>query len=144
MNSLDDLLHAAQTAAAAAADVHRCSRPADPSAWVEKGHSDWVSDADYAAEEAVVAELRGAFPDHAIAAEESDWGGPSPELAEVTWYIEHLQPAYEYLGFSTGGFPVAEETAAKMLSLPIFPEITDEQVAEVVSALEEPISSFTS
>lgn len=70
----------------------------------------------------------------------------SKDIATRIYYIPplHLQPAYEYLGFSPGDFPVAEETAARMLSLPIFPEITDEQIAEVVSALEECISSFTS
>jgi myo-inositol-1(or 4)-monophosphatase len=97
MNSLDDLLHAAQTAAGAAAELHRRSRPLDPSAWVEKGHSDWVSEVDLAAEKVVVAELRGAFPDHAIAAEESDWGGPTPEQAEVTWYIDPLDGTTNYL-----------------------------------------------
>jgi len=97
MNSLDDLLHTALTAARAAADVHRRRRPLDPSAWVEKGHSDWVSEVDHAAEEAAVAELRRAFPDHAIAAEESDWGGPAPEGAEVTWYIDPLDGTTNYL-----------------------------------------------
>jgi 3'-phosphoadenosine 5'-phosphosulfate (PAPS) 3'-phosphatase len=85
MTSLDNLLHAAQTAAGAAADVHRRSRSIDPSAWIEKGHADWVSEVDHAAEKAVVTELRGAFPDHAIVAEESDWGGPTPDEAEITW-----------------------------------------------------------
>ncbi len=66
----------------------------------------------------------------------------SKEIATRIYYIPplHLQPAYERLGFSPGDFPVAEETAARMLSLPIFPEITDEQIAEVVSALEDCIS----
>jgi dTDP-4-amino-4,6-dideoxygalactose transaminase len=66
----------------------------------------------------------------------------SKEIATRIYYIPplHVQPAYEYLGFRSGDFPVAEETAARMLSLPIFPEITDEQIVEVVSALEECIS----
>jgi myo-inositol-1(or 4)-monophosphatase len=97
MNSLDDLLHAAQNAARAAADVHRRSRSFDPGAWVEKGHADWVSDADHEAEKVIVAELRRAFPDHAIAAEESDWGGPTPDQAEVTWYIDPLDGTTNYL-----------------------------------------------
>jgi myo-inositol-1(or 4)-monophosphatase len=97
MNPLDDLLHAAQTAARAAADVHRRSRSLDPSAWVEKGHSDWVSEADNAAEKVIVAELRRAFPEHAIAAEESDWGGPTPDQAEVAWYIDPLDGTTNYL-----------------------------------------------
>ncbi|MGN6404924.1 DegT/DnrJ/EryC1/StrS family aminotransferase, partial [Sinomonas sp.] len=43
--------------------------------------------------------------------------------------------AFSYLGYHTGDFPVAEEAAAQILSLPMFPHITPEQqqlVAEVV------------
>lgn len=66
----------------------------------------------------------------------------SKDIATRIYYIPplHLQPAYEYLGFRSGHFSVAEATAARMLSLPIFPEITGEQIAEVASALEECVS----
>ena len=40
----------------------------------------------------------------------------------------HLQKAHEDLGHKTGDFPVSEKAAAEVLSLPIFPEMTDEQV----------------
>ncbi len=82
MNSLDDLLHTAKEAALAAAEVHRRSGAPEPEAWTEKGHSDWVSAVDESAEQAAVAEIRKRFPDHAIAAEELDWGGPAPGEAE--------------------------------------------------------------
>ena len=98
MDSLDDLLHCAQRAARAAAEVHRRHvRPDGPDAWVEKGRADWVSDVDHAAEAAAVAEIRDVFPDHAIAAEEKDWDGPSPADAEVTWYIDPLDGTTNYL-----------------------------------------------
>jgi len=63
----------------------------------------------------------------------------SKGIATRLYYIPplHLQPVYERLGYQPGDFPVAEETAAQMVSLPIFPEITDEQIAEVASVLEE-------
>lgn len=47
----------------------------------------------------------------------------------------HLQPAYAFLGYSRGSFPEAEQQAARVLSLPMFAELTGEQinrVAEVV------------
>ena len=47
----------------------------------------------------------------------------------------HLQPAYAHLGHRPGDFPVAERLAAEILSLPMFPEITDEQQDHVASAL---------
>ncbi len=43
----------------------------------------------------------------------------------------HLQPAYRDLGYAAGDFPVAEAVAGEVLSLPIFPEMTDAQQEEV-------------
>ncbi len=39
----------------------------------------------------------------------------------------HLQPAYESLGFSVGDLPITEMLCGQVLSLPIFPEISEEQ-----------------
>jgi len=47
----------------------------------------------------------------------------------------HLQEAYEHLGFSPGDFPVTEQLAGELLSLPMFPHIQKEQQAQVVEAL---------
>jgi dTDP-4-amino-4,6-dideoxygalactose transaminase len=52
----------------------------------------------------------------------------------------HLQPAYEYLGYRKGQFPVAEKVTAEILSLPIFPELSDDLVDEVVAAVKEFVS----
>lgn len=40
----------------------------------------------------------------------------------------HMQPALKYLGYKEGDFPVSERSASHMVSLPIFPEITQEQI----------------
>lgn len=47
----------------------------------------------------------------------------------------HLQPAYADLGHAVGSFPNTESAAGRILSLPMFPEITKEQIERVVGAL---------
>lgn len=47
----------------------------------------------------------------------------------------HLQPAYSSLASGHGSFPVSERLAKNFLSLPIFPEMTEAQVHDVVDAL---------
>ena len=44
----------------------------------------------------------------------------------------HLQPAYASLGHRPGDLPVAEAWARECLSLPMYPELTDEQLETVV------------
>ena len=48
----------------------------------------------------------------------------------------HLQPAYEDLGYKPGDFPNTERLAARMLSLPMFPELRPEQIAHVTDRVE--------
>jgi dTDP-4-amino-4,6-dideoxygalactose transaminase len=52
----------------------------------------------------------------------------------------HLTPAFAGLGYGHGAFPVAEKAAAELLTLPLFPEITEEQQQRVVSALAAALS----
>jgi dTDP-4-amino-4,6-dideoxygalactose transaminase len=47
----------------------------------------------------------------------------------------HLQPAYQGLGYEPGDFPVAERVARECFTLPLFPEMTEEQQDAVVKAL---------
>lgn len=51
----------------------------------------------------------------------------------------HLQPAMVGLGFNQGDFPVAERMAKECLSLPVGPQLTDEQVEYVVQAVQESV-----
>lgn len=50
----------------------------------------------------------------------------------------HLQPAYQYLGYKKGDFPNTEILSQEILSLPMYPGITETQIERVVDA----ISSF--
>ena len=45
----------------------------------------------------------------------------------------HLQPAFSYLGYKKGDFPVTENAADHVLSLPIFPEITRDEIEFITS-----------
>jgi dTDP-4-amino-4,6-dideoxygalactose transaminase len=49
----------------------------------------------------------------------------------------HLQPAYRDLGYGLGDFPVAEQTAGRILSLPMYPELQRAAVEEVAAAVIE-------
>ncbi|RMG72716.1 MAG: DegT/DnrJ/EryC1/StrS family aminotransferase [Bacteroidetes bacterium] len=48
----------------------------------------------------------------------------------------HLQPAAAYLGYKKGDFPVTERQTETILSLPVFPELTDVQVDYVCATIE--------
>jgi len=48
----------------------------------------------------------------------------------------HLQDAYKSLGYSKGSFPIAERCAKEVVSLPMFSEITQEQIEKVVKEIK--------
>jgi len=48
----------------------------------------------------------------------------------------HLQNAYAHMGLTVGAFPVAESSAARLLSLPMFAELTREQMDYVVEQIK--------
>jgi len=49
----------------------------------------------------------------------------------------HLQGAFANLGYQSGQMPVAEKVSGEVLSLPVFPELTDAQQDMVVQAIEK-------
>jgi len=78
---------------------------------------------------------------HQFAVRVPDRDGVQRRMAELgvrsTVYYPvplHLQPMYRDLGYRTGDFPEAERAAREVLCLPIYPELTDAQVDEVVEA----------
>jgi len=46
----------------------------------------------------------------------------------------HLQPAATDLGYRPGSFPMAEQQARRILSLPVYPELSSDQI-ELVAAI---------
>jgi dTDP-4-amino-4,6-dideoxygalactose transaminase len=49
----------------------------------------------------------------------------------------HLQPAYADHGWKKGDYPVAEELSSRIVSLPMFPELRDEQIDYVCEQISE-------
>ena len=53
----------------------------------------------------------------------------------------HLQQAYASLGGKAGDRPVVEKAAEEIVSLPIYPELTDTQVGAVITAVKESVQA---
>ena len=49
----------------------------------------------------------------------------------------HLQKAYQHLGYKQGDFPVTEQVASQILSLPMFPQLRHDQQTEVATRVKE-------
>jgi dTDP-4-amino-4,6-dideoxygalactose transaminase len=59
-------------------------------------------------------------------------------MAQVHYPVPvHLQPCYKNLGYKKGSFPITERTCSRILSLPMFPEITEAQQAFVAESLKQ-------
>ena len=48
-----------------------------------------------------------------------------------------MQKAYEHLGYKEGDFPITEGIAQRLLSLPMYPELTRDQIKYVTDAIKE-------
>jgi dTDP-4-amino-4,6-dideoxygalactose transaminase len=53
----------------------------------------------------------------------------------------HLQPAFANLGYDPGAFPQAEALSQEILSLPMYPGLTEAQIDQVVDAMLETVTS---
>ncbi len=73
----------------------------------------------------------------AIQAALREWG-----IETVVYYPIplHMQPMYEHLGYRQGQLPVSERAATEVLSLPMFPEMTEEDVYYVAEKIEKALS----
>jgi len=77
--------------------IHRAAENLDHLTVTKKSHADYVSEVDRAAEQTIIETLLGAYPNHAILAEESGTQGDS----EFVWIIDPLDGTTNFLH----GFP---------------------------------------
>ena len=64
------------------------------------------------------------------------------ESSHSSWYSfrGEGQECFKELGSKKGDFPISEKAAAESLALPIYPELTDEQIRYVVGKVKEFLS----
>jgi dTDP-4-amino-4,6-dideoxygalactose transaminase len=55
----------------------------------------------------------------------------------------HLQPACSYLGYQRGDLPQTEACAARVVSLPMYPELTEQQLTYVVEMVHKSLAPCT-
>jgi dTDP-4-amino-4,6-dideoxygalactose transaminase len=60
-------------------------------------------------------------------------------IKALAYYVPalHFLPAYKRLGYRRGDFPVAEQITEELICIPISPLLTEEEVGDIVLALEE-------
>jgi dTDP-4-amino-4,6-dideoxygalactose transaminase len=51
----------------------------------------------------------------------------------------HLQEAYKFLGYTEGDFPIAEKYAQEFVSLPMFPELGEEDIRYIAEKIKEEV-----
>ncbi len=49
----------------------------------------------------------------------------------------HLQDSLSYLGYKKGSFPISEKVSREVLSLPLYPEIEEKEIIEVINSIKE-------
>jgi dTDP-4-amino-4,6-dideoxygalactose transaminase len=59
------------------------------------------------------------------------------DVSSVVYYPIplHMQEAVSFLGYKKGDFPIAEETAERVLSLPIYPELEEADVRKIAGLI---------
>ncbi|GAB3477202.1 UDP-4-amino-4,6-dideoxy-N-acetyl-beta-L-altrosamine transaminase [Marinomonas epiphytica] len=61
---------------------------------------------------------------------------------QVHYIPVHSQPYYQNLGFRLGDFPVAEDYYQRTMSLPLYPDLTDQQQDKVVAVLKAALEKY--
>jgi dTDP-4-amino-4,6-dideoxygalactose transaminase len=82
------------------------------------------------------------FNQYTLRAKDRDPLGAFLKDRQIGWAIYypiplHLQECFASLGYQPGDLPVAEKAAAEVISLPVFPELSSEQIETVAAAVAE-------
>jgi myo-inositol-1(or 4)-monophosphatase len=90
-----------------------------------KGHNDYVSEADRAAERAVIDVIQKHYPEHAIVAEESGHSGDSG--SDTVWIIDPLDGTTNYLhGFPVFAVSIGVQVAGRMAHAVVYDPMRQE------------------
>jgi dTDP-4-amino-4,6-dideoxygalactose transaminase len=92
-----------------------------------------------------IADVRAVYHQYTILVDDRD--GVQKRLAEagvqtmIYYPIPlHLQEVHQHLGLAEGSFPASEQVSKRCLSLPMFPEMTEDQQDTVVAAVREAVA----
>lgn len=127
MTDVLPLLETATTAARAGGAVLRSLFGSSSLDVRRKGENDFVTRADHESEEAVIAEIRGAFPDHQVLAEE---GGGLGGSSEMEWIIDPLDGTTNFLqGLPVFCVSIACHRAGELLAGAVYEPLSDRMFA---------------
>lgn len=66
------------------------------------------------------------------------------KVGSAYWPPCHLQPAYMNLfGYKEGDFPVAEKVLGETISLPLYPDMTKDEIARVIESLKRALEAHS-
>lgn len=120
------LTTAVKAARRAGSIINRASLDLERLTVSRKAHSDFVSEVDGAAEDAIIKILREAYPNHSILAEESGKSGHTGE-SEYQWIIDPLDGTTNFLhGFPTYGVSIALLHRGMLSQAVIYDPVSDE------------------
>jgi myo-inositol-1(or 4)-monophosphatase len=106
--------------------INRASRNLDRLTVARKAHSDFVSEVDGAAEEAIIKILLDAYPDHSILAEESGRSGDANK-SDYQWIIDPLDGTTNFLhGFPKYGVSIALLHRGVLSQAVVYDPVSDE------------------
>jgi UDP-2-acetamido-2-deoxy-ribo-hexuluronate aminotransferase len=89
--------------------------------------------------------LRSAWAQYSILSErrgEIQAGFQRAKIPTAIYYPKplHLQTAFAYLGYRSGDFPVSENAARRILSVPMHPYLTEAQISKIVDVIGKAIA----